>query len=142
MIITKKKYNLKEFSSTQLDFIKKNTLFEFPIEALAFAIASFVASLFRLSAALPLRGIGLGLFTEKLAAQAMSFYSPSKMIGLTKEACKLVRHYPRLQLISFIVTLIVSIPFRNLGFYAGIAVGGFGAIILEVEKYKYLRQAK
>jgi len=119
-----------------------NAFFELPIEALAFAVAGAIASFFKLTAASALGGIGLGLFTAKLAAKAMNLYNPELLIGITKKACKLVKQYPRLQFISFIFTLMISIPFQNLGFSAGIIVGGFGAIILDVEKYNHLRQAK
>lgn len=116
--------------------------FELPIESLAFAVAGSVASIFRFTAAAALGGISLGLLTAKLVAKILNLYDPKLMIDFTKETCKLVRQYPRLQFISFIITLIISIPSQNLGFGAGVAFGGFAAIILDVEKYKHIRQAK
>lgn len=119
-----------------------SALFEFPIEALSFAVAGLVASFFKFAAAAALKGIGFGLLSAKLAAKAMDRYHPEQLIELTKKACNLVRKYPKLQFISFTITLIMSSFFRNLSFGAGVMVGSFNAIILDVERYKQIRQAK
>lgn len=119
-----------------------SALFEFPIEALAFAVAGLVASFFKLAAAAALKGMSFGLLAAKLATKAMNRYHPEQLIELTKKACNLVRQYPKLQFISFTITLIISSFFRNLSLGAGVMVGGFNAIILDVERYKQIRQAK
>ncbi|MBA3816018.1 MAG: hypothetical protein H0X29_05780 [Parachlamydiaceae bacterium] len=126
-------YSVKDLSST---------LSEVPIESIAFAAASCVALFFKFSIASALGGISLGLIGAKLATKAVNLCNPHLLIELTKKSCILVKRYPRLQFISFIFTLVISHLSKNLGFGTGIIVGGFAAIILDVQRFQYIRRVK
>lgn len=119
----------------------KHTFYDLPVESLAFAIAGFAAMIFKFSFAASLAGISFGMVAANLATKILRLYHPILVIDITKELCKLVRRYPKLQFISFIITLVVGSLFQKVGFFVGSIVGGFNAIILDVEKYKHLRQA-
>ncbi len=123
-------------------FFKKlgTCLIETPAEALAFAVAAAAMRVFIPCLSAPLLGISAGLLATKLVLKISSCYTSNLLISLTKEACKLNRKYPKLQLIAFIFAMSISFLSRFLGIVLGIALGSFGAVILDIENYKLLQK--
>lgn len=132
---------VKETSSEQLGPSFFDYLDAIPVEALGFLSAAAVARLFFQKLSSPLFGIGIGLLTTKLVLKAYESYDSTLLYNLTKEVHKLNRKYPKLQLITFIFTLIISLLSPMIGFLAGTALGAFSAVILNIESHKLMLQA-
>ena len=120
--------------------ILETILEEIPFEGTAFLAAALAARFFFPLFTAPLLGIGLSLTVTRLAIKFLGRYDRKLMVDLTKEACKLHREYPNLQLICFLFSLSIALLSKTLGFLAGAAAGSFGAVILDVENYKRLQQ--
>lgn len=114
---------------------------EIPFEAAAFAVAGLALQFFFPSLSAPLFGISIALASTKLVLKFLDRYDNVKLLRITKEACKLNKSYPNLQLVGFIASLALSLLSQNVGFVVGIAVGAFGAVILDIENYKLMQQA-
>jgi hypothetical protein len=121
-----------------------NSMFNFyteiPIEGIAFLATSVVMRLFIPAFSPPLFGIGLSLCATRLAINFLGSYDKRTVVELTKEACKFNRKYPKLQLITFLFTIVLSFFSRTLAFFAGTVAGSFGALLLDVENYKLMQQ--
>lgn len=83
-----------------------------------------------------LYGIGLGILGTGLVLKAHCSYDSWNWVNLTMKACKLNKKYPNLQLISFIFALSIGVLSSTFGFAAGMVLGCFAAIILDVEHSK------
>lgn len=112
-----------------------------PIEGLAFIATAAVTNLFIPSITPSLIAIGTALFSATLVLKALNRYTSFFAIKLTKEACKLRRAYPKLQVITLIFSLAISFLSKAAGVLAGIVLGTFGAIVLDVEYYKLQQRA-
>lgn len=110
-------------------------------EALGFVIASLAVRIFVPSFGAPLMGIAIGLFAGKLVIKTLTSYNSVALMDLTYGACQLGERYPKLQTISFLFAMGVSLLSRPLGLAAGIAIGAYGAAILDVENYKLMQKA-
>jgi hypothetical protein len=118
-----------------------NALFEqIPIEGIAYLVASVAIRIFSISLSFPLLGIGLSILTTNLALKTLEWYDSQLVVDLTKEACKFNRTYPNLQLVIFTSALAISFLTETLSFFAGIYLGSFGTIIMDVENYKRLQE--
>lgn len=111
-----------------------------PVEGIAFIVASLAARIFIPPITAPLLGIGISVIITRVAIKAIEWYDTTLLVGLTKEACKFNKNYPKLQMITFICALALSFISKTLSFLAGVALGSFGSVILDVESYKSLQQ--
>jgi hypothetical protein len=109
-------------------------------EALAFAIASLAMRLIVPPFSAPLAGISVGLLSAKLVIKTLTPYNYAPLKELTYEACLLRERYPRLQAISSVFVLSISLLSQTLGRALGVAIGVYGAIILDVENYKLMQR--
>lgn len=116
-------------------------LYEIPVESLGFFSAAALAHFLMKKWVAPLLGVGLGLLATRLVIKAFDRYDSRPLVNLTKEACKLNRKYPKLQLITFIFALAISFLWPFVGLAVGTLLGAFGAVILDVENYKLILQA-
>jgi hypothetical protein len=110
------------------------------LEGAAFTVAGLACRLFFPPAYPALLSIGASLCAVHLAIKLLSCYDDAMVLGLTKEACKVNRKYPKLHLISFIFSIAIGFVSKTVAFLTGIAIGSFAAVILEVENYKYLQR--
>ncbi len=112
-----------------------------PVESVAFSLAALAARIFIPCLSVPLLGIAAGVLTTKLVWKFFDRYN-APMAGITKIACRFNKKHPKLQLITFIFTLAISCFSQGLGLLAGTLLGCFGAVILDVESYKLIQQAR
>lgn len=112
-----------------------------PVEAAGFFCLAAIARIAFQSLVAPLMGIGVGILGTKLVLKAFDSYDSRPLVHLTKEACKINKKYPKLQLISLIFALSIGFLSPPLSFIAGSILGIFGAIILDVESYKLIQEA-
>lgn len=119
----------------------KTCLFEAATDAVPFVIAAAFTRLFALPLTSPILGIGTAAFVGKLVLKTLKWYDDRILINLTKEACKFNQKHPKLQLVSFIFVLTISFLSQTTALLTGIALGCFGATILDVENYKRRQQA-
>ena len=113
---------------------------EIPYEGVLFLVAACAARIFFPLLSAPLFGIGLSVTFARLAIKLLSCYDKKLLIDLTKEACKLHRKYPKLQLICFLFSLAIAFISKTLGFLAGAITGSSGALILDVENHILMQQ--
>lgn len=113
-----------------------------PLEAFAFLITSAAIRVFSPPLAAPLLGIGISMLTTKLVLNVANQYDNILLVNLTKEACSLNKKYPKLQMIALIFAMAVSYLYQPLGFAAGALIGSFGAVVLDIERYKLLQQSE
>jgi hypothetical protein len=118
------------------------TLYETPAEAAAFAVAAIVMRIFFSSLAPPFMGICVSLIGTRLIVKALDHYCQAPLIEIKRQVCLLNKNFPRLQLVGFISALVISLLSQTLGFAMGLVVGAFGSVILDVENYKLMQQAK
>lgn len=116
-------------------------LCETPAESVAFTLAAVAARVFIPWLTMPLLGIAAGVLATKLVLKLFDRYNVS-LVGITKEACRFNKKYPKSQLIGFIFTLCMGWLSQTLGVIAGIILGSCGALVLDVESYKLIQQAK
>jgi hypothetical protein len=112
-----------------------------PAEGVAFLVASVAVRIFSASFACPLLGIGISLVTTTLVLKSLECYDQLLLINLTKEACKLSKKYPKIQMIACICALVFSLISRTSGFLLGALIGSFSSLILDVERYKLIQKA-
>ena len=82
------------------------------------------------------------MLTAKLVLNVASQYDNIRLVNLTKEACSLNKKYPKLQMIALIFAMTVSYLYQPLSFAAGALIGSFGAVVLDIERYKLLQQSE
>lgn len=111
-----------------------------PVEGITFAVASLAVRIFSTSLTAPLLGVGLSLIASRLLLKAIDLCNHRIVVALTKEACKLNRAYPNMQLIIFISSLAFSFTSQSLSFLMGLSLGSFGGVILDVERHKLMQQ--
>lgn len=112
-----------------------------PTEGVTFIVASLAVRIFSSSLACPLLGIGISLVTTTLVLKSLECYDQLLLINLTKEACKLSKKYPKIQMIACICALVFSLLSKTFSFILGAFIGSFSSLILDVERYKLIRQA-
>lgn len=127
------------YADKQESYVKK-IIDAIPVEGVTFLVASLAVRLFSVSLAVPLLGIGASIIASKFLLKAIDFYDHQIVVDLTKEACKLHRVYPSLQIIGFISALALSFTSQSLSFFVGVSLGSFGSIILDVERHKLMQQ--
>lgn len=123
------------------DTFRSQLIDALPVEGMAFLIASFAVRLFNNTLAAPLLGIGISVIITRLVLKAIDCYDGPLLINLTKEACKVNKNYPKLQMITFVCALAFSFISKTLSVLIGACLGSFGSIILDVESYKLLQKA-
>lgn len=111
-----------------------------PVEGAAFLVASIAVRVFSTSLTVPFLGIGISIIASKFLLKAIDAFDHQIVIDLTKEVCKINRMYPNLQTIGFICAIAFSFTSQSLSFLIGVSLGGFGSIVLDVERYKLLQQ--
>ena len=120
----------------------KEILNEVPLEACAFLVTSLAIRVLSPPLTAPLLGIGISMLTAKLVLNVASQYDNILLVNLTKEACSLNKKYPKLQMIALIFAMTVSYLYQPLSFAAGALIGSFGAVVLDIERYKLLQQSE
>lgn len=111
-----------------------------PVEGITFVVASLAIRIFSTSLTTPLLGIGISIIASRFLLKVIDLYAHRIAVDLTKEACKINRTYPNLQLIAFVSALVFSFTSQTLSFLIGVSLGGFGSIILDVERHKLMQQ--
>jgi hypothetical protein len=117
-------------------------LYETPAETAAFITAGLFMRLLSPSFLSPFAGIGCSFLCTRLVVKVLDTYYYNPLVKIKKEACNFNKTYPKLQVITFIAALAISLLSQTLGFLLGVALGSFGAIVLDVETYKLRQQAK
>lgn len=114
---------------------------EIASEPLAFAVASLAIRSFIPPFAAPLAGIAAGLLSTKLVIKVLTPYNCVTLMDMGYEASQLRERYPKLQTISSLFALSISCLSSTLGIVSGIAIGIYGAFILDIENYKFMQKA-
>lgn len=119
-----------------IEYKQHHYLQAIPIEGMAFIATAVISRVILPFAAAPLMGIGTALVATTLVLKVAARYTPSLVIKVTKDACRCHKKYPKLRLIAFLFSMAIGFLSNALGMLCGGLLGGFGAIILDVEHYK------
>ena len=117
------------------------TCMDISSEALGFAVASLALRIIFPPFSLPMAGIAGGILSTRLVIKGLRPYNQLPLMNLTYEACQLRERYPKLQTIAFVFTMGMSFLSQTLALASGIAIGIYGAIVLDVDRYKTMQNA-
>lgn len=112
-----------------------------PSEGLTCLAASVAVRIFSTSLAVPLFNIGVSMFATQLVLKVLECYDGATLITLTKEAYRVNKNYPKLQVIACLSAFAFSLISETLSIMIASCLGSFRTILLDVESCKRLQQA-
>ncbi len=120
---------LRQGMVTLIEFI-----YETPASGIGFAVAAIASRYIYPPLAPPFWGLTLGMVSGRIFIRILEACHCKQTIAIKRGAIKLVRRFPKLQLIGAIFALVLGVIWAPLGVLAGLGIGVIGGVNVSVEQ--------